>query len=94
LREVQPSDRVQRVEVRPHNIAEIRRRECQDVREGVHRSAPEGLPGFDVDSLTPRRVHHNERIKVGLGFDSDLVGLLLIDLIHECYFLAYDLLCF
>jgi len=54
-----------------------------DVREGVHRSAPEGLPGFDVDGLTPRCVHQNERVEIGVGLDSDLIGLLLVDLAHR-----------
>lgn len=35
-------------------------------------------PGcFDVDSLTPGRVHQDERVEVSVPFDANLVGLLL-----------------
>jgi hypothetical protein len=62
------------------------------VREGVHRSASDGLPCLDIDHLTPRRVHQDEGVKVGVRFDSNLVGFLFTDpFVFHCVLLEMAL---
>ncbi len=73
--EIQPGDRVQGVEVGPHDIAEVSRREGGDVLKLIHRSATEPLPCFHIHGQTSRHVHQHQRIEMDAGLDADLVGL-------------------
>src|ERR1700733_1091809 len=79
LREVQPRDGIEGVEVRPHDIAEVGGREYRDVCECVHRPAADDLPWFDIDGLTPRGVHQDKRVEVDVRLDADFICVLLVD---------------
>jgi hypothetical protein len=77
LREVEPRDGIERVEVRPHDIAKVRRREYRDVRKGVHWSTADDFACVDIDGLTPCRIHQDQRIKIDVRLDADIIGVLL-----------------
>ena len=73
--EIEPRDRVQGVEVRAHDGAELGRRERADVVKRVHRPESGRLAGRQVRHLPPGRVHHQERIQVDVGLDAEGVRL-------------------
>ena len=76
LGKVEPGDRVEGVEVRPHDIAKVGGRELPDVGEGIHRAAADGLPGFDVGGLTAGGIHRDEGVEIQKRLDADLVTFL------------------
>ena len=71
LSEVQPSDRIKRVEVDPHDDLHVGRREGRHVHERVHRTLAKFLAGFNVGRLFSREVHREQRIEINIGLDGD-----------------------
>ena len=81
LGEVQPRDRIERVEVDPHDHLQVCWWVLRNVHEHVHRAFAKLLSGFDVRGLLARDVHRQQRIEVEISLDSDGSGLLLRELI-------------
>ncbi len=87
--QVEPRNRIERVEVRPHDVAEVGRRELADVDEGVHRAAPDGGADRRVGHLPTRDLHRHQRIQVRVQLETDVVCVEL--LIHELLLFGYEL---
>jgi hypothetical protein len=77
--EIQPSARIERVEVGPDHDSHFGGRVRPDVGEHIHGVVERDLVGLYVSQLLTRDVHRNKGIQIDIGIDPDGVGLLLRD---------------
>ena len=72
LRHVEPHQRIERVDVRPHYIRESGVRKCRQIRKLVHRRLAELSSVGDIGADPARQFHQNERIGVDVGAGRDV----------------------
>ncbi|MNF82618.1 hypothetical protein D3C84_649270 [compost metagenome] len=79
LRQIEPGDGIQSVEIGAHNAFEIRRRILRHAHKHVHRTFAEFLAGFDIGELLAGDIHGQQWIEIHIGIHADGVSFLGCD---------------
>ena len=76
LGEVEVSNGVQRVEIRPHDLPHVGGRKRRKAEQRIHRRA-DPFAGLDIGELLAGHVHGHERVEVDVGVPGNGLRLLL-----------------
>jgi len=67
-----PREGVERIEIDTHDEFQVAWGIRRRIRESVHRPLEHLLSGFDIDGLSTRNIHREERVKVQVGVETRL----------------------